>query len=199
MNPEGEIDPAAERDEMRHSVLNFFSMAQALIRISARSAPDAQSLSDYVLARLSAVAATQTLVFDTPRETPIGMERLVTGVLRGFVITDQLRLDGPDRALRREIVTPVGLILNEWAETARRTGALSDDGAETVSLRWSAEAGEVAVTWVQTGAAKAAVRAETEPSQARFGVELVDICVRQIRGTIDTVEAGSGWRLRFRP
>ena len=124
--------------EMEHRIKNLFAVASSIVNIGARSATSPDDLAAAVCGRLNALAGAHslTLSFSSPRrsfENPgTTLHSLVRTILspftRGGSAEASFTLSGPDVPVASHAVTPLALLLYEFATNAVKYGSLSAPG-----------------------------------------------------------------------
>jgi two-component system CheB/CheR fusion protein len=92
--------------------------------------------------------------------------------------------------VRQEFITPITLILHEWATNAVKHGVLGAVDGQ-LSVQWEADTASLVLTWAE--------HREVEVGQLDrqgFGTVLLSTAARQLRATLDT--DGDGHTLRHR-
>ena len=174
--------------EMDHRVKNLFSVVDAMIRISKRSAKSADEMATILSGRLHAMGAAHALVrrsFDpNAKAAPPPTARLsevFSAVLKPYVMEDAPRFvaTGPDIHLGREATTSLALVFHELVTNAAKYGALTQDGG-LISISWRQMGAALSLRWRETGGPAIL----SEPAQNGFGGKLTRHTVEdQLGGT----------------
>ncbi|RSU51651.1 chemotaxis protein CheB [Sphingomonas sp. S-NIH.Pt15_0812] len=174
--------------EMNHRVKNLFAVIAGMVTIAARSHSGVPSFADDIRNRIAALGRAHSLA--SPAGTPqaINLRDLVTATLAPYDERGRIRIEGPALTLDRECLSPIALILHEWATNSIKYGALSGPDARGLTIGWRCEDGGVRVIWNEECEQ---VDAPTASSKPGFGSILVETSVRQLRGTLTrSVEVG---------
>jgi PAS domain S-box-containing protein len=172
--------------ELNHRVQNLFTVASAMIRISARQARTPDELADAVTGRLAALARAHALI--RPAITgETGSQGALLAELMAAVIAPhvtpggrQLRLGGTNVLLGGEAATAIALVFHELATNSAKYGALSAPDGQ-LDVRWSDDGGDLVVTWRETGGPAI----ESAPARSGFGSQLIKSTVAgQLGGEI---------------
>jgi two-component system CheB/CheR fusion protein len=92
-------------------------------------------------------------------------------------------IDGPGCRIERSCLSPLALMLHEWATNSVKYGALGSAGGK-LSITWMVDAEGLALRWRETGD-----RPVTLSDGAGFGTVLVDTSSRQLGAAVKrTVE-----------
>jgi two-component sensor histidine kinase len=121
--------------EMNHRIKNLFALAGSLVSLSARSATTPRELARSVRERLAALARAHGLTLMNPAEiNPSENAATLHALIRVIVSpyetqtgcrADRLSIDGPDIALAAHMVSPLALIVHEFAANSAKYGSLS--------------------------------------------------------------------------
>jgi PAS domain S-box-containing protein len=147
--------------EMNHRVKNLFALAGSLVSLSARSAKSAKDLDAAVRGRLAALARAHELTL--PELTDDGEERFRLTSLADLIATifapygvgsehenSRLSTQGPEVQIGGKALTGIALLLHEFATNAAKHGALQTPDGRVI-INWSAEDGELKLTWTEQG------------------------------------------------
>ncbi|HEX8415273.1 MAG TPA: sensor histidine kinase, partial [Sphingomicrobium sp.] len=99
--------------------------------------------------------------------TSAPMREIISAALAPFCSEDRCTIDGPDQALRPKTAVSLALAIHELATNASKYGALSVDGGR-VTVRWTAEAGQLELEWREEGGPRVAV-----PEKMGFGSRMI--------------------------
>ena len=175
--------------EMSHRVKNLFSIVDAMIYMSKRSATSAEDLAEILSGRLHALAAAHALVrrsfnlgVGEPLQSEASLEGLMRAILKPYEAVGAQRFDmeGEKIGLGEQATTSLALVVHELATNAAKYGALSGDKGR-VSVRWTREAETLALQWKESGGPAIAA----EPVRQGFGSKLArDTILRQLGGTV---------------
>ncbi len=175
--------------EMSHRVKNLFSIVDAMIHMSKRSATSAADMAETLSGRLHALATAHALVrrnFNTgagePLQSTASLKGLILAILKPYEMADADRfvIEGRDIHLGDQATTGLALVLHELATNAAKYGALARDRG-SVSVDWRQEGETLALQWRESGG-PAIVAA---PARQGFGSKLArDTIQRQLGGTL---------------
>lgn len=175
--------------ELKHRVKNLFAVVQAMIGIAARSATDVRTLADDLRARLVSLAAAHTVSLKVDPSDPIMIEAMVREVVLPYNDgRERIRLSGDEVMLNSNAITPMGLILHEFATNAVKHGALREaDGI--VRINWTRRdindtESEIVLEWRETGGTTAEPGDRTSTKPSGFGTILMENSARQLNGTL---------------
>ncbi|WP_160601489.1 CheR family methyltransferase [Allopontixanthobacter confluentis] len=171
--------------EMNHRVKNLFAVITALTKMSARHADDVDRFALELCDRIHALGRSHAMTVDVTNGSA-ELRLLLEAALKPASGRQKITLDGPDVHIANSAITPVGMILHEWATNSTKYGALSVDEGRLV-VEWSTnDAGRIAIDWRETGGGTSSVEG------TGFGVQLIEASARQISGkaTGQSVEGG---------
>ncbi len=165
--------------EMRHRVKNLLSIVQGLISIGGRRADDVQTFTEELNARITSLAAAQSLVLHSEDRadgacTTLG--EILAAVMAPYG-DDGIAVVDCDTVVGQHAMTSLALLFHELATNAVKYGALSNpDGSLSVDI--ATDAAAVSVFWREEGGQW------SEKPQAGFGTSLLDATLRGLQGTI---------------
>lgn len=180
--------------EMNHRIKNLFAVMASLVLGSARDAGSVQELASDLSTRVEALARAHALCQKSPDDPPTLLGDLARMTVAPLLTSRQARFTGPDLAVPAEMVTPLALILHEWAVNAAKHGAFSTPDGR-LSLSWDAKEDLSWLVWTEEGKTGAAPRAA-----AGFGTRLIEATVKQLGARLDTrsEEGRLAYRLEIR-
>ncbi len=164
--------------ELNHRVKNLFAVILAIVRMSAKDAPEAKPVVDSIADRIHALLAAHEVTQGSP-EMGASLRALIETAVKPYLSSERrATLDGPETALPARQVTPLGLVLHELATNAVKYGCWSEGGALTVE--WRRVDDDLEIDWREEQPGCVA-----EPERAGFGSLLMTSAARQLRGTIE--------------
>lgn len=206
---DGEIELrllAREREEARrdaellageaaHRAKNSLTVAASLISLSLAEAKSADDLARLARERIMALSVVQDVLRGEEDGELGGLLSRVLGPYIGEGAGRSIRIDGAPFRVPQEKITPIGLIFHELATNACKHGALAAAGG-AVSLDWQSGPAELLIRWSERAApaARPALVTPVKPERNGFGMRLIDLCVRQLSGTITMGEEDGGVR-----
>lgn len=176
--------------EMSHRVKNLFSIVDAMIRVSKRSATSAADMEEILCGRLHALATAHALVrpiFNTgagdPLQPTASLHGLIRAILKpyGAARTERFVIDGEEISLGRRATTGLALVIHELATNAAKYGAFIRDEGQ-VSVSWSQDGEALVLQWREIGGPLI----KGKPAHQGFGSMLArDTILGQLDGTFD--------------
>ena len=174
--------------EMNHRVKNLFALASSIVNLSAGEAATPAALASRVGERLAALARAHELTMApeaggrSQDRTSIGLHDLIAAILAPYAGDDRsarFAISGYDRPIPARLITPLSLLLHEFATNAAKYGSFSvPQGLVDVSC--GEVRGGVALRWREVdGPAVAENR-----SESGFGSRLIAAAARQL-GRLD--------------
>jgi two-component sensor histidine kinase len=165
--------------ELNHRVKNLFAVILAIVRMSAKDAPEAKPVIDSISERIHALLAAHEVTQGADGARGASLRLLVETAIRPYLSAERMAdLDGPPVTLPARCVTPLGLVLHELATNAVKYGCWSSGGRLTV--QWRLEDETLGLDWREDHPA-----ATCEPQRNGFGSLLMTSAARQLRGTIE--------------
>ncbi len=139
--------------EMNHRIKNLFTLASSIVRLSCERAETASQLAQIVSARLEALARAHALTTGAAlgeADRHVTLHELVRAILAPYdpmePSSSRVHLSGIDWHLKPEAVTPLSLLLHEFATNAAKYGSLSTTGAH-LEITTSATADGLSLHW----------------------------------------------------
>ncbi|MET3220128.1 two-component sensor histidine kinase [Bradyrhizobium diazoefficiens] len=167
--------------EMSHRIKNLFSVADSMVRMTARNAATKEELAETLSGRLHALAQANGLIrrsFGSDVAAVASLSDLVERILRPHERQPSV-LEGPDLAIGEQAVNHLALIFHELATNASKYGALSHEGGR-VTVTWATEAERLRMEWTESGACGV-----DAPKTTGFGTKLVETTIERIGGEIE--------------
>ena len=172
--------------EINHRVKNLFAIVPAMLSLAAREATSIPELIANVRARIGALGRAHEITqgnSDVHHSDPVShagqLEALVTTVLQPYRGNEAIRVSGEDVTVAVDAITPMGLILHEWATNSAKYGALSTTEG-TVDVAWVRSGDRLNLTWSERGGP--AVDDNSIPEG--FGSKLVTYSAEQLKATL---------------
>lgn len=166
--------------ELNHRVKNLFAVVLAIVKLSARDAPEAkpvtEAIADRIRALLRAHEASQGEL-DRPEVSLAALIETTLAPYRSTALT--ATIDGPEVVLPVRVLTPLGLALHELTTNAVKYGAWAEPGG-AIAVSWTRDAKMIVLTWRERGA-----RPVSEPTSQGFGGMLMTSSARQLGGSIE--------------
>ncbi len=175
--------------EMNHRIKNLFTMAGAVVSLSARSATDPQQFARTVQERLAALAQAHNLVLSPRIEEgtsaapqPVSLHALLRGLTAPYAdgAAERLRLEGDDVIVNAAVVPGLALTIHELTTNAAKYGALSNPGGY-IAVETQVIADVLHLTWMEQGGPAI----ERAPTVEGFGTQLSNSTVEgELGGTL---------------
>lgn len=100
-------------------------------------------------------------------------------------------MDGPRLLVDRRCLSPLALILHEWATNSVKYGALASDRG-VLAISWLLYDGQIQLEWSETGGSTA----DAEPAKG-FGTLLVQTSSRQLGASLERDASQGRYLLRL--
>lgn len=173
--------------ELNHRVKNLFSIVLAIVALTGRSATTPKEAVDRARERIIALARAHEASQGGNDGASFALNRLINLVLAPYDDAGGSRIsaNGPDVELTGTLVTPLGLILHEWATNAAKYGALSQRSGR-LSLEWrvvgEGDARTLILDWKESGGPTIA----EPPTSTGFGTRMARAASQdQIGGSLE--------------
>ncbi|WP_242416698.1 CheR family methyltransferase [Sphingomonas panni] len=180
--------------EMNHRVKNLFAVIAGMITMAARSHDDLRTFADDIRRRIAALGAAHSLASPAGQPHAVGLDDIVATTLAPYRDHARIEIDGPVVALDRSCLSPLALILHEWATNSIKYGALGSDGERGLHVQWQVGEDGIILTWAED----AKDTGDHQPGKRGFGSVLVETSVRQLRGAMTAGVADGLFRLEVR-
>lgn len=183
--------------EMNHRVKNLFAVATSIVNLSARTAGSADALARSVTQRLTALGRAHAL---TMANVDLGQQQAVTAQALAWAILGpyddgagrRISISGTDFVVAPTAVTPLALLLHEFATNASKYGSLAN-AAGAVEIEVSLTDDMALVLWREIGGSPPS--AGREPG---FGTRLVEATATQLGGAVRSSWDDSGLLIELR-
>lgn len=145
--------------EMDHRVKNLFAVVGGIVNLSAPRAPDARSLAAAVSERLVALSRAHSLTMSAAiagrsDRAAASLHALVGEILSPYrdegAARPRFSITGLDRPVPADMVTPLALLLHEFATNAVKYGALSVVEGR-VDIACAERGDDFAIIWRESG------------------------------------------------
>ncbi|GGD70067.1 chemotaxis protein CheB [Croceicoccus mobilis] len=172
--------------EMNHRIKNLFAVVGGMISISRRDAETVDGFAEDLRGRVGAMNRAHGLTQQSVGDDPVVLEELIDTVIAPSAGNQQIRVNGPRVIVPIPKLTPLALILHEWATNAAKYGALSHSEG-TLEVVWTNEDNKVELAWNETGTV-----GSDKPNPAGFGTRLIEASSRQLDASVEG-EQGDGF------
>jgi len=142
--------------ELNHRVKNLFAVAGSMAGLTARYARTPREMAEALRGRFAALSRAHDLARPATigaAESTAALGDLLRTILAPYDTRDmaeRIVMTGPAVMLGSAATTSLALVLHEWATNAVKHGSLGvPDGRVTV--RWTIEGDELALTWSESG------------------------------------------------
>jgi len=179
---ENELAEARELmiSEMNHRVKNLFAMIGGILRIAARKHETTKALVADVEGRVVALGNAHTLASNRNREEPVEMHELVDVMIAPHAREAKVSVSDAPFPVSINCITPLTLILHEWATNAVKHGVLGREAGRLV-VDWERTEKGMILTWNEIGDLDVIA-----PGNAGFGTILLSTSARQLGARIET-------------
>ncbi|KTQ98213.1 chemotaxis protein [Aureimonas ureilytica] len=165
--------------EMNHRVKNLFAIIGGMISAGARTHQDTRSFAADMRERIMALGRAHSLASPTGSAAVSELSALVAATLSPYRDHIPVQFEGPAVPISWRHVSPLALILHEWATNSVKYGALGRDKA-SLSVRWQRSENGVVLEW------KECMDYESEPAQGNgFGTLLMETSAKQLDAVLE--------------
>ncbi|WP_346898168.1 chemotaxis protein CheB [uncultured Roseibium sp.] len=182
--------------EMNHRIKNLFSVVSSLVTLGSRDYDTAGELADDLRGRLLALSQSHALTQVSGEAAPTDLGSLVRTVIAPSLRTQKFTISEDLVAVAAGKVTPLTLILHEWATNASKYGALSEPNGE-LEIRWKTRDGHVTLDWNERSEAIQSGSADDGERPVGFGTKLIDATICQLQGSLEGSQGNGFFQRRF--
>ena len=180
--------------ELNHRVKNLFAVVLAIVKLSARDAPEAKGVADAIAQRIQALLKAHEVSQGELEQPEVSLAALIETTLapyRSQALTASV--DGSPVTLHARTITPLGLVLHEMTTNAVKYGGWSRPGG-AIAVDWRRDGGDIVLNWREKG-----VPINEQPTRRGFGSMLMTSAARQLGGGVerDFTAEGAVIRIRF--
>ena len=186
--------------EMNHRVKNLFAVTSSILNLSARRADSPAALVASVTDRLNALARAHALTMAGQdgnhfmQDQAVSLHSLVQSILspHNEKGAERISVSGDDPPVNPKAVTPLALLLHEFATNAAKYGSLSKPEG-LVEIVSAGKDGTIKISWREIGGP-----AFDPNAQQGFGSRLVDATAAQLGGSVEREWAPDGLTITLR-
>lgn len=188
--------------EMNHRVNNAFALMESMLVLGGATVNDVGSLSSTLCAQVHAMAdanklASNFFLHSQEDNDTVAIEDVVRRVLRSWSIgplADKICIDVDDSRVRAYDVTPLAMILHEFATNATKYSVLGpQDGSLRISVH-KTDAATIRLSWEEHVSRPRDSAAKTSPGSG-LGALLLEHCLVKMRAQlVDRRCDKAGWR-----
>lgn len=180
--------------ELNHRVKNLFAVVLAIVKLSARDAPEARPVTESIAERIQALLKAHDVSQGELDNPEVSLAELVETSLAPYRSPElTASVEGPAIMLHARSITPVGLMLHEMTTNAVKYGGWSQPGG-SIAVDWMRDGDDIVLTWRESGTEIA-----EQPTRQGFGSMLMTSSARQLGGSVarEFASAGAVITIRF--
>lgn len=185
--------------EMNHRVKNLFAVTSSIINLNARSAASAADLAASVTNRLNALSRAHSLtmagneVSETTDDSGATLHSLAQAILVPYDQGENSRISisGADMIVAAKSITPLALLLHEFATNAAKYGSLSNEAGH-VEITFALDHRQVEIVWREISGPQPPVSGDKG-----FGSRLVEASAIQLGGRVEHLWDADGLLIRL--
>jgi two-component system, chemotaxis family, CheB/CheR fusion protein len=173
-------------------VKNLFAIVGGMVSTGARSHVDVAQFALDIRERIAALGRAHSLASPTGESQAIDLAELIQTTIAPYRDHAAITMDGPSIRIDRSCLSPLALMLHEWATNAAKYGALGPrHGA--LAIRWAKEDEGLTIDWSETGSDPV----ESTPGKG-FGTVLVETSSRQLGAIVTRHIEGTTFAIQAR-
>jgi PAS domain S-box-containing protein len=183
--------------ELDHRVKNALATVTAVISHTRQGSRSVAEFAAALEARIRSMAATHELL-SARRWSGISLAKLVRRELAPYANDNNIKISGPNVALRPEAAQAMAMVIHELATNAAKHGALSTKKGR-VSIHWDRPLNgrpspDLALEWQEIGGPPVSA-----PANSGYGTSTIcDLIPYEFGGTVDLVFAPEGVHCRLK-
>lgn len=172
--------------EMNHRVKNLFAIIGGMVTAASRSHHDVARFAEDIRERIVALGQAHSLASPSGEQRTIDFATLIETTVAPYRDHARISLDGPRLLIDRNCLSPLALMLHEWATNSAKYGTLGDGGEGALGLRWWLDKEGLVLDWQENSA-----RSAPDTTNTGFGTLLVKTSARQLGAKVRRV-SGDG-------
>lgn len=177
--------------EMNHRVKNLFAIVGGMISAGARSHEDVRGFAADLRERIAALGRAHSLASPTGEMQAIDLGELVDATIAPYRDHAAISIDGPKARIERACLSPLALMLHEWATNSVKYGALGAPGG-MLAVSWARDGDGLDLVWREESGREVRIAQGTG-----FGTILVDTSSRQLGAQVTRVVEGDTFLIRI--
>ncbi|WP_322187114.1 chemotaxis protein CheB [Fulvimarina sp. 2208YS6-2-32] len=181
--------------EMNHRVKNLFAVISSIVTGSARAAETPAELAKDVRERIAALGRAHSLTHTSSSRARAPLKDLLTEAVEPYQDGRSIRIEGPDVTIEIDKLTPLALVLHEWATNAAKYGSLGENGGR-LDISWNHNRDDsLMIDWreIFDGGYP-----EDDDKQVGFGSRLIEFSVKQLRASLDVEQMATERRMKLK-
>ena len=184
--------------EMNHRVKNLFAVIGSMIGLAARRFDTVDALAQDMRSRIAALGAAHALAATDRDEDGVDLAELVRTTLEPYREAAAVTIEGPAVAVRQRCISPIALILHEWATNSVKYGALRAQDGGRITVAWHWGPGGLMLEWGERRGPADHAEALPAPPRSGFGTLMVEASVRQLGGELTRPDGADGFAAALR-
>ncbi|WP_435167097.1 CheR family methyltransferase [Falsirhodobacter sp. 1013] len=162
--------------EMNHRVKNLFAIIGSMIMGASKSQSDVREFALSIRERISALGRAHSLAMPNQTGKAIDLAAVVRATIEPYKDHAAIRIEGPPVRVQPGCLSPLSLMLHEWATNAAKYGAFRTSEGQ-LDVSWSHKDDGIQFLWQETFEATG-----LGTGKAGFGTRLVEMSVLQLGG-----------------
>ncbi|WP_294645432.1 CheR family methyltransferase [uncultured Aureimonas sp.] len=171
--------------EMNHRVKNLFAIIGGMITAGSRTHSDVRAFSRGMRERIAALGRAHSLAAPSGEQYAIDLGELLHTTLAAYRGQAEIEIDGPSATIDGRYLSPLALLLHEWATNSYKYGALGADNGR-LRVSWAMRDDGLDFSWLERSD-----RTKADDGEPGFGTLLVETSSRQLDTQIRR-EVGDG-------
>ncbi|MBE9607066.1 PAS domain-containing protein [Acetobacteraceae bacterium H6797] len=166
--------------EMNHRVKNLFAVIGSMVSVASLSHQDVRTFANDMRERIAALGRAHSLASLNGKQQTIDLGAVIRANLEPYADHARIKVEGPAVKVDGNLLSPLSLLLHEWATNSVKYGALGSQRQGWLEVRWQMDGEQLILHWVE-------MKPTTSPpaTGSGFGTLLVETSARQLGATIE--------------
>jgi len=175
--------------ELSHRIKNLFTVISALVQNAPKANIEVEDFAEQLISRIVAIGRANDLA-RSDKLSGTGLRDMLETVVAPHATDQPIRMEGPFVAVAERNVSVFSLVLHELATNATKHGALQHPDGQ-IDVIWEDKGDDILqMKWTET-----VPDFQPDGAEIGFGTRLVDIGVKQLKGTVDRQFGPSGLQI----
>ncbi|WP_230383119.1 CheR family methyltransferase [Paracoccus shanxieyensis] len=165
--------------EMNHRVKNLFAIIGSMIIGASRTQTDVRAFALSMRERITALGRTHSLATADRRDEAIDLSEIIRTTIAPYNDHAMILIDGPVVRVPPSNLSPLSMMLHEWATNAAKYGAFRN-ATGRLDITWEKIPSGVELIWRETFE-----QTGTTKGSSGFGTRLVEMSAQQIGARLE--------------
>ncbi|QDH17129.1 chemotaxis protein CheB [Swingsia samuiensis] len=182
VTPEHEVVETRELmvREMNHRVKNLFAVISSMISIAAHRHNNVRVFAKDMRTRIVALGIAHSCAAQNGFDKGTNIQHLIKDTLAPYQHDNNIKIFGPPVLINYKNLSPLALLLHEWATNSVKYGALNINSEGTLHISWREQHDNLIIYWKEQKKNEI-----TFTGSSGFGEQLEQTALRQLKATIE--------------